>query len=201
MPIGPYEDFASCVAAKRRDGLGEESARKYCGKIQQAVEGSMRPNANSTAAWLKSPAGVKAQKERARQVKDLDDLIREAQHMGNSGEARDLKTQRSELMAKNLREFAMSQVEASSRPIKPPRVGEKITYRVHGRLGPNIDPKRKVAEGIVARVNRDGTVDLKDDEGTVALKDIVGLEMSATDPVTRASRGAQQQMSTVLTLR
>lgn len=35
MPIGPYKNFASCVAAQKRKGKSEESARKICGEIEQ----------------------------------------------------------------------------------------------------------------------------------------------------------------------
>lgn len=33
MPIGKYKDFADCKAAKKKEGLSEESAKKYCGKL------------------------------------------------------------------------------------------------------------------------------------------------------------------------
>lgn len=37
MPMGKYKDFASCVAAKRKEGMSKESAEKYCGKIYHAT--------------------------------------------------------------------------------------------------------------------------------------------------------------------
>jgi len=64
--------------------------------------------ASDAAAWLKSPAGQRAQKERSRQVAELKALIAEAMQMGNRGEARDLQQQMSKLMQKNLREFGAS---------------------------------------------------------------------------------------------
>jgi len=38
MPLGKYKTFGSCVAAQKRKGLSDESAHKYCGKIEQQVK-------------------------------------------------------------------------------------------------------------------------------------------------------------------
>jgi len=35
MPVGPYKTFAACVAAQRRKGRSETSARKICGAIEK----------------------------------------------------------------------------------------------------------------------------------------------------------------------
>jgi len=35
MPIGPYKDFATCVAAQRRKGKSLDSARRICGEIEK----------------------------------------------------------------------------------------------------------------------------------------------------------------------
>jgi hypothetical protein len=34
MPIGPYKDWAECIADQKSKGHGDESARKICGKIE-----------------------------------------------------------------------------------------------------------------------------------------------------------------------
>lgn len=34
MPIGPYADFAECVAAQKKKGHSDESAKKICGHIE-----------------------------------------------------------------------------------------------------------------------------------------------------------------------
>lgn len=38
MPIGPYADFATCVAAQKRRGKSDLSARKICGSIEQKTK-------------------------------------------------------------------------------------------------------------------------------------------------------------------
>lgn len=37
-PIGPYESFSSCVAAQKRKGHDEESARRICGEIEKKTK-------------------------------------------------------------------------------------------------------------------------------------------------------------------
>ena len=39
MPIGPYKDFAACVAAQQRKGKSKESAQKICGALKKKIEG------------------------------------------------------------------------------------------------------------------------------------------------------------------
>lgn len=38
MPIGPYPDFAACVAAQKRRGKSDESAHKICGYLEQKAK-------------------------------------------------------------------------------------------------------------------------------------------------------------------
>lgn len=38
MPVGPYKTFGSCVAAQKRKGHSDESARKICGAIEQKTK-------------------------------------------------------------------------------------------------------------------------------------------------------------------
>jgi hypothetical protein len=38
MPIGPYPDFAACVAAQKRRGKSDEAAHKICGYIEHKVK-------------------------------------------------------------------------------------------------------------------------------------------------------------------
>jgi len=35
MPLGPYKTFAQCVAAQKKKGKSEASARKICGEIEK----------------------------------------------------------------------------------------------------------------------------------------------------------------------
>lgn len=67
MPVGPYETFAQCVAAQRKKGHSEDSARKICGKIEKNTKESVvrlcertfldaPPNVDSDAGVLR---GVK----------------------------------------------------------------------------------------------------------------------------------------------
>uniref|UniRef100_A0A6M3L8F9 Capsid protein n=1 Tax=viral metagenome TaxID=1070528 RepID=A0A6M3L8F9_9ZZZZ len=39
MPIGPYKDFGACVAAQKKKGKSDESARKICGHIEKMSKG------------------------------------------------------------------------------------------------------------------------------------------------------------------
>ena len=39
MPLGKYKDFATCYAAKTREGLSPEKAKKYCGALFWKVHG------------------------------------------------------------------------------------------------------------------------------------------------------------------
>lgn len=41
MPIGPYKDFSSCLSAKRREGLSDEAAHRYCGALEQRAGGAI----------------------------------------------------------------------------------------------------------------------------------------------------------------
>jgi hypothetical protein len=38
MPIGPYPDFAACVAAQKKRGKSDEAAHKICGYIEHQVK-------------------------------------------------------------------------------------------------------------------------------------------------------------------
>jgi hypothetical protein len=38
MPLGPYSDFSSCIAAQKKKGYDAETARKICGKIYWQTE-------------------------------------------------------------------------------------------------------------------------------------------------------------------
>lgn len=38
MPIGPYPDFAACVAAQKKKGKSDEAAHKICGYIEHKVK-------------------------------------------------------------------------------------------------------------------------------------------------------------------
>lgn len=38
MPIGPYEDFGECVAAQKKKGKDDESAKKICGSLEKNAE-------------------------------------------------------------------------------------------------------------------------------------------------------------------
>lgn len=40
MPIGPYENFSACVAAQKRKGRSDESAKKICGEIEKRAKKS-----------------------------------------------------------------------------------------------------------------------------------------------------------------
>jgi hypothetical protein len=39
MPLGKYKDFSACHAAKMREGLSAAAADRYCGALQQQIEG------------------------------------------------------------------------------------------------------------------------------------------------------------------
>ena len=41
MPIGPYKNFASCVAAQKKKGKSDESAKKICGFLEKRAKGEM----------------------------------------------------------------------------------------------------------------------------------------------------------------
>lgn len=38
MPIGPYADFAACVAAQKKRGKSDDSAHKICGYLEQKAK-------------------------------------------------------------------------------------------------------------------------------------------------------------------
>ena len=38
MPIGPYKDFGACVAAQKKKGHSDESAKKICGEIEKRTK-------------------------------------------------------------------------------------------------------------------------------------------------------------------
>jgi hypothetical protein len=40
MPLGKYQDFASCHSAKMREGLSSEAADRYCGALEHNIYGS-----------------------------------------------------------------------------------------------------------------------------------------------------------------
>jgi hypothetical protein len=49
MPVGPYQTFNGCVAAQKKKGKNDESARKICGELEK------RSNPNTKTA---SVAGI-----------------------------------------------------------------------------------------------------------------------------------------------
>lgn len=61
MPVGPYATFGACVAAQKRKGRSDESARKICGKIEQNERQAR--NANQQL-----PASLKAPLERSQKA-------------------------------------------------------------------------------------------------------------------------------------
>jgi hypothetical protein len=50
MPLGKYKDFSACHAAKMREGLSAAAADRYCGKLQQQIEGGSSSKQNYAAA-------------------------------------------------------------------------------------------------------------------------------------------------------
>lgn len=36
-PFGPFEDFAECIAAMRRQGHTEDEARRICGALEERL--------------------------------------------------------------------------------------------------------------------------------------------------------------------
>lgn len=50
MPIGPYKNFAECVAAQKRKGHSDESAKKICGEIEKRTKSKLE----KVTAWIKS---------------------------------------------------------------------------------------------------------------------------------------------------
>jgi len=38
MPVGPFKTFGSCVAAQKRKGKSDLSARKICGAIEKKTK-------------------------------------------------------------------------------------------------------------------------------------------------------------------
>lgn len=50
MPMGPYKNFAACVAAKKREGKSDEAARRICGEIKKRAEGQDRME--KAKAWI-----------------------------------------------------------------------------------------------------------------------------------------------------
>lgn len=51
MPMGPYKNFAACVAAQKKKGKSDEAAHRICGEIKKRAEGSRMEKAQ---AWIKS---------------------------------------------------------------------------------------------------------------------------------------------------
>ena len=43
MPVGPYKDFATCVAAQRKKGHSEERAKRISGEIEKRSQSSLDP--------------------------------------------------------------------------------------------------------------------------------------------------------------
>jgi SPP1 gp7 family putative phage head morphogenesis protein len=41
LPMGPYSDFADCVADQKKKGHSDESAKKICGSIKKKIEGAV----------------------------------------------------------------------------------------------------------------------------------------------------------------
>lgn len=41
LPMGPYSDFADCVADQKKKGHSDESAHKICGAIEKKIEGAV----------------------------------------------------------------------------------------------------------------------------------------------------------------
>ena len=56
MPFAGYKDFSSCVAAQKKKGKSDESARKICGYLQKKAEGKNLSdeeiNRLLTEAWI-----------------------------------------------------------------------------------------------------------------------------------------------------
>lgn len=51
MPMGPYKNFAACVAAQKKKGRSDEAAHRICGEIKKRAEGELMEKAQ---AWIKS---------------------------------------------------------------------------------------------------------------------------------------------------
>ena len=50
MPFAGFKDFAACVAAQKKKGKSDESAKKICGALQKKAEGETK---EKTQAWIK----------------------------------------------------------------------------------------------------------------------------------------------------
>ena len=59
MPIGPYKNFAACVAAQKRKGHSDESAKKICGKIEKLSKEKSEKRIDKAQAWIYNVLGLK----------------------------------------------------------------------------------------------------------------------------------------------
>ena len=64
VPLGKYKDFSACHAAKMREGLSAAAADRYCGALQQQIEGGSSsqefgsaPNAQMSQAEMMKNKG------------------------------------------------------------------------------------------------------------------------------------------------
>jgi len=57
MPFAGYKTFSECVAAQKRKGKSDESARKICGALQKKAEGQETSEEDiiklQTEMWIK----------------------------------------------------------------------------------------------------------------------------------------------------
>jgi hypothetical protein len=51
MPLGKYKDFAACHGAKMREGLSDAAASRYCGALQQQIEGASSQVQKDSASY------------------------------------------------------------------------------------------------------------------------------------------------------
>ena len=54
MPVGPWSTFGECVAAQRKKGHSQESARAICGKIERDTNSAKHGRANLASAEIEA---------------------------------------------------------------------------------------------------------------------------------------------------
>jgi len=103
----------SCASGEGGGSGGDEGSESPKGA--DGLTGDQR--AAKEVKWLGSPEGKKARQNKQRAIKETEEVIRDAQRLGNTGEVNELKRELSKLKGQNLHDFVDNSSNTAGVPV------------------------------------------------------------------------------------
>jgi hypothetical protein len=197
MPLGPWKDFGSCVAAQKEKGYSDESAKKICGSI----EAKMSKATNTANITLANAKITKAKLVLKPKNKDKN-IVGNIQETGGASislqRANNLTSAKTATKTKkdnNNSEYTEDTAPPTSTPVQPGRsvetdndaVGTSKVCSYCGATNPSPTPEGDAATGMILNGSRfagddkDRAAEPGFDDGNVQLVEKQSVKLTKAD--------------------